>query len=50
MRSATISADISTSGMPPPGWAEPPTRYSPGTSLRLAGLRSAALGPCDAVP
>ncbi len=26
MRSATISADISTRGMPPPGWAEPPTR------------------------
>ena len=26
MRSATISADISTRGIPPPGWAEPPTR------------------------
>ena len=39
--SATISADSVTIGRPPPGWAEPPTRYSPCTGPRLAGRSKA---------
>ena len=49
-RSATIFADSATIGSPPPGCADPPTRYSPGTGDRLAGRSSAASGPCEAVP
>ena len=49
-RSATIFAESATSGSPPPGCAEPPTRYSPGTGERLAGRSRAASAPCEAVP
>ena len=48
--SATIAAESATRGSPPPGCAEPPTRYRPGTGDRLAGRSSAARGPCEAVP
>ena len=44
------SPDSATSGSPPPGCADPPTRYRPGTGDRLAGRSSAARGPCEAVP
>ena len=50
IRSATIAADRPTSGSPPPGWADPPTRNSPGTGDRLAGRRKAARAPLDEVP
>ncbi len=50
MSPATISADISTSGMPPPGWADPPTRKRPGSGPAFDGRVSAARGPCEAVP
>ena len=47
---ATIWADSVTSGSPPPGCEEPPTRNSPGTGERLAGRRNAADGPFEEVP
>ena len=50
MASPTIPADSSTSGSPPPGCADPPTRYTPGTGATFAGRRNAARGPCGAVP
>jgi CDP-diacylglycerol--glycerol-3-phosphate 3-phosphatidyltransferase len=50
IRSATIAADRATSGSPPPGCAEPPTRYRPGTGPWLRGRSSAARGPLDEVP
>ena len=49
-RSATIFADRATIGSPPPGCAEPPTRYSPGTGDRLAGPEQRGQHPCEAVP
>ena len=39
-----------TSGSPPPGWLEPPTRYSPRRAPRLPGRRNAARRPFDDVP
>ncbi len=47
---ATISAESITSGSPPPGWAEPPTRNSPGTGEAFAGRRNAARPPLLEVP
>ena len=35
--SATMRAPVSTSGSPPPGWLDPPTRYSPRTGAAVAG-------------
>ena len=49
-RLATISADIPTSGSPPPGWADPPTRNRPGTGEAFCGRRNAARAPFDEVP
>ena len=49
-RLATISADIPTSGRPPPGWADPPTRNRPGTGEAFWGRRNAARAPFDEVP
>lgn len=49
-RSATIAADRPTSGRPPPGCADPPTRNRPGTGDRFAGRRNAARAPFDDVP
>ena len=43
-------AERPTSGRPPPGWAEPPTRKSPGTGERLAARRNADRAPLDDVP
>ena len=37
IRSATMRALVRTSGRPPPGWLDPPTRYSPRRAPRLAG-------------
>ena len=39
-----------TSGSPPPGCEDPPTRKSPGTGERLAGRRKADRAPLLAVP
>ena len=47
---ATIFALVVTSGSPPPGWLEPPTRYNPGRAPRLAGRTNAARRPFDEVP
>jgi len=47
---ATIAADSPTSGMPPPGCEDPPTRNSPGTGDRFAGRRNAARAPLLLVP
>ena len=49
-RSATMRPLIVTSGRPPPGWLEPPTRYRPRRGPRLAGRRNAARRPFDEVP
>ena len=49
-RSATMRALIATSGRPPPGWLDPPTRYSPRQRVRFAGRRNAARHPLDDVP
>ncbi len=48
--SATMRALDATSGSPPPGWLEPPTRYRPATGPRLAGRWNAARIPSDDVP
>jgi CDP-diacylglycerol--glycerol-3-phosphate 3-phosphatidyltransferase len=48
--SATIRADSTTSGSPPPGCEEPPTRNSPRSGERFAGRRNAERGPFDEVP
>ena len=49
--SAAIHPDISTMGMPGPGCAAPPARYSPLTSgLRLAGLNAPNSRPWLASP
>ena len=48
--SATMRALIATSGSPPPGWLDPPTRYRPRTAPRLPGRRNAARRPFDDVP
>src|SRR5262245_10067801 len=49
--SAAIQPDISTIGMPGPGWAAPPARYSPFTSReRLAGLNAPVHLPWLASP
>ena len=48
--SATMAADIVTSGSPPPGCADPPTRNSPSTGERFAGRRNAARAPLLDVP
>lgn len=44
-REATIRPPIATSGSPPPGCADPPTRYSPRRGPRLPGLRNGASAP-----
>ena len=49
-RSATMRAPMATSGRPPPGWVEPPTRYRPRRAPRLPGRRNAARRPFDDVP
>ncbi len=49
-RPATIWADRATSGSPPPGCVDPPTRYTPGTGDRFAGRRNAERGPLDELP
>ena len=49
-RPATICADSATSGRPPPGCEEPPTRNSPGTGERFEGRRKAAAAPLLEVP
>ena len=48
--SVTILALVVTSGRPPPGWLDPPTRYSPGRAPRFAGRTNAARRPLDDVP
>lgn len=50
MSPATIAADMPTSGRPPPGCAEPPTRKRPGTEERLAGRRKAPDLPLEELP
>lgn len=50
MRSATILAERTTRGSPPPGWADPPTRNTPGTGERFAGRRNAERDPFEEVP
>ena len=47
---ATMRALIATSGSPPPGWLDPPTRYNPRTAPRLPGRTNAARRPFDDVP
>ena len=47
---ATISADIPTSGKPPPGCADPPTRYRFGIFVTFSGLRNADRIPLLDVP
>jgi hypothetical protein len=49
-RPATISAESATSGRPPPGCEDPPTRNNPGTGEALAGRRNAARAPLLDVP
>src|SRR5262249_47265895 len=49
--SAAIQPDISTIGMPGPGWAAPPARYRPFTSgERLPGLNAPSHLPWLARP
>ena len=47
---ATIRAPMVTSGSPPPGCTEPPTRYSPATGPRFPGRRNGARRPLCEVP
>ena len=50
IRRSTMRADRMTSGRPPPGWVDPPTRNSPRTGERFGGRRKAERAPFDEVP